>query len=246
MKKTFTALVATVVLAFTTITPAYAIFGIGDIVLDPSNLAQNILSAERALEQIENQVRSLTNEAQMLLNEARNLESMDFSSLDRLRTTIANAQRLFDQAEGLSFNVDRMREEYNRLYPTAYGEETSREQMSADARERWQNSRDALDTALQLQAQSQQNFAEDESVLADLVEHSQHAVGALQATQATNQLLALQARQHIQAQQLQITEGRAEALERARAVAEEARARELRSRFMTRESLYTPELVSGL
>ena len=64
---------------------ARAIFGVGDIVLDPSNLIQNIMTAARALEQINNQIRSLQNEAQMLMNEAKNLTSLDFSALNELR-----------------------------------------------------------------------------------------------------------------------------------------------------------------
>ncbi|PWG74457.1 P-type conjugative transfer protein TrbJ, partial [Enterococcus hirae] len=53
--------------------PAHAIFGIGDIVIDPSNLAQNILTAANTLEQINNQVKQLQNEADMLINQATNL-----------------------------------------------------------------------------------------------------------------------------------------------------------------------------
>lgn len=53
------------------VTPAYALFGFGDIVFDPSNYAENIVQAARALEQINNQIASLQNEAQMLINQAR-------------------------------------------------------------------------------------------------------------------------------------------------------------------------------
>jgi len=244
MKK-FLVLGVASILTLSAVPKAHAIFGIGDIVLDPSNLAQNILSAERALVQIENQVKSLANEGEMLINEAKNLEHLDFNTLARLRATIANAQQLFDRARGLAFNVQQMQQEFDRLYPVSYGEGVSVEQMSDDAHERWQRARDAIDTALQLQSQAKENFAEDEGVLADLVEKSQSAEGALQAAQATNQLLALQARQQIQAQQLQITQGRAAVLEQARVVAEEERARELNRRFMTRETRYTPEPIVG-
>ncbi|MEA4134181.1 hypothetical protein VBJ22_23730 [Enterobacter hormaechei] len=51
--------------------------------------------------------------------------------------------------------------------------------------------------------------------------------------QATNQLLALQAKQSIQAQQLQITQDRAASLELARQAAATERAREVRRRFFT-------------
>jgi P-type conjugative transfer protein TrbJ len=80
-------------------------------------------------------------------------------------------------------------------------------------------------------------------VLADLVNQSQSASGALQASQATNQLLALQAKQSIQAQQLQITQNRAIALELARQAAAVEEARELRRRFMGSGTPYTPHPV---
>ena len=62
--------------------------------------------------------------------------------------------------------------------------------------------------------------------------------------QATNQLLALQAKQSIQAQQLRITQDRAVALEQARQVAVQERAREVRRRFMGSGTPYTPYTVN--
>ena len=55
--------------------PAHAQFGFGRIVYDPSNYAQNVLTAARTLEQINNQITSLQNEAQMLINQARLIEA---------------------------------------------------------------------------------------------------------------------------------------------------------------------------
>lgn len=72
----------------------------------------------------------------------------------------------------------------------------------------------------------------------------QSAVGALQAMQATNQLLALQAKQAIQAQRLQLTQDRAASLELARQAAVQERAREVRRRFMGEGTPYTPYRVN--
>ena len=59
------------------------------VVIDPTNLIENALTAARELEQIANQVHSLENEAVMLRNEARNLTSLPTSVLARLaRDTI--------------------------------------------------------------------------------------------------------------------------------------------------------------
>jgi hypothetical protein len=51
------------------------------VVFDPNNYAQNVLTAARALQQINNQITSLQNQAQMLINQAKNLANLPFSSL---------------------------------------------------------------------------------------------------------------------------------------------------------------------
>lgn len=237
MKKTLIAIAAAALTALAP--PAHAQW----VVIDPSNLTQNILTAARTLQQVNNQIRSLQNEAQMLMNEARNLASLDFSALGELRAALAATNELIRQGEGLAFNVQRMEAEFSRLYPDAYGAGSSGAQMTLDARQRWRNALEALRTATKVQSQAVQNFAADERALVDLVNRSQSAAGALQAAQATNQLLALQSRQAMQAQQLQLTQDRAAAVEQARQVAAQERAREVRRRFQGDGTAYTPVAV---
>lgn len=212
-------------------------------VFDPSNFVQNTLTAVRTLEQINNQINQLQNEAQMLMNQARNLTTLDFNIVNRLRSTLATTERLITEAQGLAYDVTNMDREFARLYPEQYAATISGGQMAHDARERWKNTLDGLHTAMRMQAQVSQNLAQDESALTDLVSQSQSATGALQAMQATNQLLALQAKQSIQAQQLQITQDRAASLELARQAAATERAREVRRRFMGGGTPYTPHPV---
>ena len=191
---------------------------------------QNTLTAVRTLEQINNQINQLQNEAQMLMNQARNLATLDFNIVNRLRSTLATTERLIAEAQGLAYDVQSMDATFSRLYPEQYAATISGDRMAQDARERWQNTLNGLHTAMQMQAQVSQNLTQDESALADLVSQSQSATGALQAMRATNQLLALQAKQSIQAQQLQITQDRAASLEVARQAAATERAREVRRR----------------
>ena len=212
-------------------------------VIDPTNLIQNTLTAIRTLEQINNQVRQLQNEAQMLINQARNLAGLDYNVVNRLRSTLATTERLIAEAQGLAYDVAHMDQEFARLYPHEYAASVSGDRMAQDARERWRHTLDGLHTAMRVQAQVSQNLSEDESVLADLVAQSQSAGGALQAMQATNQLLALQAKQSIQAQQLQLTQDRAASLELARQAAATERAREVRRRFLGEGTPYTPQPV---
>ena len=67
-------------------------------VFDPSNYSQNVLTAARALQQVNNQIQSLQNQATSLINEARNLASLPYSSLEQLQQTIGQTQQLLAQA----------------------------------------------------------------------------------------------------------------------------------------------------
>lgn len=214
------------------------------VVVDPTNLVQNTLTAVRTLEQINNQIQQLQNQAQSLINQGRNLASLPFNVVSRLRSTLASTQQLITQAQGLAFQVQSMDQQFAQLYPQQYAATVSGNQMYQDAHQRWQNTLNGLQTAMQMQAQVSQNVTDDQGVLTDLVGQSQSATGALQAMQATNQLLALQAKQSIQAQQLQLTQGRAVSLELARQAAAAERGREVTQRFLGTGTAYTPQSVN--
>jgi type IV secretion system protein TrbJ len=210
------------------------------VVIDPANVLQSTLTAVRALTQIQNQLQQLANEATMLENEARNLKGLNFSTLNRLLATLQTTNQLINQAQGLGFNLLRAEQGFAQGYPTAYPNNVTNAQMAEDAHQRWLYSLEALQTSVAVQSQAQTNFASDQASLTDLVNQSQSAVGELQATQATNQLLALHARQMIAEQQLRITQDRATALEAARALAAQERAREVRQQFNELGVPYTP------
>ena len=109
-------------------TPAHAI-----IVFDPSNYAQNVLTAARTLEQITNQITSLQNEAQMLINQAKNLASLPYSALQTLQQNVQRTQQLLQQAQGIAFNVQQI----DQMFAQKYGNvsmSASNQQMVADAR----------------------------------------------------------------------------------------------------------------
>lgn len=214
------------------------------VVIDPTNLAQNILTAAHTLEQINNQIKQLQNEAQSLMNEARNLTSLPFNVANRLRSNLDTTRQLIGQARGLAFDIQNMDQQFAQLYPEQYAATVSGNRMFQDAHQRWQNTLQGLQTAMRMQAQVSQNLNQDEGVLADLVDQSQSATGALQAMQATNQLLALQAKQSIQTQQLQLTQGRAASLELARQAAAVERGREVTRRFIGSGTAYTPQSVN--
>jgi len=221
--------------------PAQAQFAVIDI----ANLIQTTLTAARSLEQIANQVRSLQNEAVMLVNEAKNLTSINYNVVNRLRATLGATNQLLAQAQGLSLLLQRTEAQFAAQYPRLYPAGVNNTQMSEDATVRWQNSLEALRTTVNVQSQANQNFASDTQSLTDLVNQSQNAAGALGALQATNQLLALHARQLIGQQQVALAQDRATAMEQARTVAAQARANQVRLLFTTGGVAYIPQPVGG-
>ena len=116
--------------------------------------------------------------------------------------------------------------------------------MLSDSYQRWLHSFLSIQTTVAMQSQAAQNLASDENALASLVNQSQGAIGIVQAAQATNQLLALHSRQLIQEQQLRLTQDRSAAIERARMVIAEERARETRRRFEGSGAVYTAQPVN--
>ena len=140
--------VAALPLFLGTSTPARAQWA----VFDAANFSQNILTAARELQQIQNQVTSLQNEAQMLINQARNLTSLPYSSLQQLTSTIQRTQQLLSQAQGIAYNVANIQSQFQSLYPSGYSGSTSSAQLIADAQSRWQNTLSGFQDALKTQA----------------------------------------------------------------------------------------------
>jgi type IV secretion system protein TrbJ len=213
------------------------------IVYDPSNYAQNVLQAARALQQISNQITSLQNQTQMLLNQARNLASLPYSSLQTIEQSLARTQQLLNEAQRLAYNVNQIDQEFQRLYPQGYTAATSSQQLVSDARERWQNSLTAYQDALRVQAGAVQNLDSTRTETEALVSSSQSAVGALQAVQAGNQLVALQTRQLVDLTALVAAQSRADSLAGARSTANQGQAREQLNRFLGGMQSYQPQTV---
>lgn len=76
-----------------------------------------------------------------------------------------------------------------------------------------------------------------------LIGASQSAVGVLQASQAGNQLLGVQARQLADLTALLAAQGRAQSIEQARQAASEDQAREQTRRFLSNGRGYQPQSV---
>lgn len=212
-------------------------------VFDPSNFSQNMLTAARTLQQVNNGIQSLQNEAMSLINQARNLASLPYSSLLELQQSIAQTQQLLGQAQRLAYDVSSIDQAFSRLYPQSYGSATSSQQLIADAQTRWQTSLSGFQDALRVQAGVVQNLDRMRTQVSNLVSSSQSATGALQAAQSGNQLIALQTNQLADLTAVMASIARAQSLESARAVASQAQARQQLERFLNYGPGYQAQTV---
>jgi type IV secretion system protein TrbJ len=202
------------------------------VVFDQSNYAQNVLTAARALQQINNQIISLQNQSQMLINQARNLANLPYSSLQYLQSSIQRTQQLLNQARRIAYDVQQIDHAFSTTYAPASGG-TTNQALISNAQARWQTSVAALQDALRVQAGVVGNLDTNRIQTSALVTSSKSATGALQATQAGNQLAALQAQQLADLTATVAAQGRAQSLEAAQRASAQDQGREQLRRFLS-------------
>lgn len=210
-------------------------------VFDPSNFSQNVLTAARTLQQVNNGIQSLQNEAMFLINQARNLASLPYSSLAQLQQSIGQTRQLLTQAQRIAYDVGAIDQAFSQNYPQSYGASMSAPQLLADAQARWQNSLAGFQDAMRVQAGVVGNLDRTRAEIEALVSSSQSATGALQAAQSGNQLVALQTNQLADLTAVMASLARAQSLESARTVSSQARAREQLQRFLNYGPGYQPQ-----
>jgi type IV secretion system protein TrbJ len=205
----------------TVLVPVSAYAQFGGIVYDPSNYSQNILTAARTLEQINNQIKSLQNEATSLINQAKNLATLPLSVLAPLQAQIKQTQQLLAQAQRMAYDVQQIETQFAAQYKNI--DLTAPQQaLVTGAENRWKTSVGAFEDALKVQAGVVANIGGARTSVNALVTASQSSSGALQAAQAGNQLLALQS------------------LDAAQKAAAQAQGREQLRRFLTPGTGYHP------
>lgn len=212
------------------------------IVFDPNNYAQNVLTAARELQQINNQITSLQNQTQMLINQAKNLASLPYSSLQRLEQSIQRTQQLLAQAQRIAFDIKEIDQAFSTTYAPA-STSGSDQALIANAQTRWQNSVASLQDAMRVQASVVGNLDTYRKEMSALISSSQGATGALQASQAGNQLLGLQGQQLADLTAAIATQGRAQNLETAQRVIAQDQGREQLRRFLAPGRGYQPSSV---
>ncbi len=216
-------------------TPARAI-----VVFDPSNYSQNVMTAARTLQQINNQVKSLQNEAQTLLNQAKNLSKVSFPEINAITIRLQEIDQLMASAQGIEFRVGKLDAQFAKLFPHVFKSALTLDEQVVAARGRLDTQMAAYRQSMRIQAGVIENVQADMAVLNDLSARSQGAEGALQVGQATNQLLTFATKQQMQLQSLIAAHYRAQAFEQARRLQAEADARAAATKFLGTGKAYTP------
>lgn len=203
------------------------------IVYDPTNYAQNLLSATRALEQIRNQIRQIDQATAMLRQNPLQLSP-------ELSQSISEARALFDAAQGLAFEVTQVGEDIRTLYPETW-EDFDLERV-LDQSDQWlAQSRASVERAMEAEARAVQAIERTQGRIDRALASSSDAEGQTGAIQAGNQLLGIQASQLAEIQSLLVAQGRAMQTERMERIAREERARELQRRaFPTQATAPAP------
>jgi P-type conjugative transfer protein TrbJ len=208
-------------------------------VFDPTNYQQNLLTAARALQQINNQVRQLETQAQVLLRMDQNLHQLGSTIAPDLQRTLNDIQTQLRAGEGIALRLAATQNAYEQLFPQRASSALTSADVLANAQNRWDEAYAAHKRAALLQGQIADSVDGDARLLGEAMAHSKTAAGALEAAQAGNELTGLSLKQSLALQSLLAAQQRAETLVRARALATENEARQRFKSFLGTGSAYT-------
>ena len=195
-------------------------------VFDPANYQQNLLSAARALEQINNQVRTLQNQAQMILRMDQHLMRLGGTLSPDLQRTLTDIQAQLRTGQGIALKLQETQSTYERLFPAQVSAALSSDDVLRNAKSRWEEEYAGLKRSALLQGQIADGIETDTRLLGDAMTRSRAAVGALEAAPAGNELTGRAVQQSLALQGLLAAPHRAETLSRARDLAAEDEARQ--------------------
>ena len=201
-------------------------------VFDPVNQQQNLLSAARALQQINNQVRQLQADAQMLSRMDQNLARLKGSITPDLQRTLDAINGQLRQGNAIALSLKETEMRYARLFPNTPSSSLTSDASLRAAQQRWEEEYASLQRAARLQGAIADGLTADGRLLSQAMDRSRTANGALEVAQAGNELTGLGIKQALSLQSLLAAQQRAETLKAARDLANEAEARQRFKAFL--------------
>jgi type IV secretion system protein TrbJ len=164
------------------------------VVLDPTNLVENIISALQNTQTVLNQITQISHEVQSLAYQAQNLQSMPPSVsnnvMGQYTTQFGKLVTAMASINGIAQNVAKLTGQYNATYPNtalAQGPLSNANVMSQLTT--WLNqSRSVYQGAYNTQAQVMASLPADTANVQMLLQTSGSSQGALGAIQTGNQI----------------------------------------------------------
>jgi P-type conjugative transfer protein TrbJ len=207
-------------------------------VFDPANFAQNLLTATRALEQINNQVLTLQNQALMIARMDLNLKQLGPTLSPDLQRTLTALQGQLTAGQSIALRLSATQSSYEQLFPRQASTALTSDEAVRSAKARWDEAYAVFERAAFVQGQVADGIGTDTSLLAAAMGRSRDAVGALEAVQAGNELTSLNVKQSLALLALLAAQHRAETTAKARDLAAEDEARQRFKTFLGSGTAY--------
>jgi P-type conjugative transfer protein TrbJ len=223
----------TVILSFAILvmasTPSHAIFGVGDIVFDPSAFSQSIISYMNQVRQYVQQCQQYSTQLKQLAAEVQNLHNLNY--MINL-TGFQDMQRIINSSQGMAGDYAGLQRRYDQVYPdfSRFNKMTGND-YALKALEWNQQTAITNRDALNLIAKSKDWFYSDTGDLRKLTIKANNVAGAKDGLQAIAQIAALQSKQLVQLQQTMAASSKTEGAYMAQKAEQEAAAREREKRY---------------
>jgi type IV secretion system protein TrbJ len=165
--------------------PAYALFGAGDVVFDPTMYASQL----QQLQQETATVRNLASQLQYMIQNTTGGSAGAWKSNQNL---LSNLGGLISEQQGLSYSFQGLSQQFQQLYP---GYQVTNTPGSQSPQVMTTTTLDTLNGALASAQAQAQNFNAEQATLQQLELKNQTAMGNLQAIQVSNELALAQVQQ---------------------------------------------------
>ena len=186
---------------------SWALFGVGDVVIDPTNLVQNTLTAGNTIrnvaqgaQQVVHQVTQISNQVKAFEQDAKNFVSLPSDLSNQLTDLMGTYQHAMGTMQGISYQYTNTRRQFDDLYDTLTNptmEKLLPMAQRALAAKLAQQSRDASRGAMEMQAITDSMNA-NQSIMRDAMSRVRSARGNLEVQQANGQLQGVVASQQQQ------------------------------------------------
>lgn len=193
------------------------------VVHDPTNLAQNALTAARALRQVEQQ-------AQQLLNDVKMLARSPYSHAAELKAAADEIRALAADAKGIARDVKTLERDFKALYGGDVELKSWRD-LERLSGQRLKAARDTAEDLGRVAAGLERLAADRQARVSGALAASEAAEGQTAAIQSSTQLLAVLANDLAGLQAVTAAQAQLAAQEAARAAAEREQAIALRRRL---------------